>query len=167
MCRKTNPGSFMTNGVKPTVKFHNQWSVATNKRGNSRWYHIPQCSWPTLCNFKLLGRRFRFVREKVYKLLRQKAGDYDAWTVRIIITFLFTSKRAYQNCRFDDNRMGLSISMSRMPYGLSWRRHRKSFHEYFHSNVVTKYLPIQNQATREFLRRLLVRPDDFLEHIRQ
>ena len=52
-----------------------------------RWYHIPQCSWPKLCNFKFFASRHRPVREKVFKLLGQKADDYVDWTV-CIITFL-------------------------------------------------------------------------------
>ena len=64
-------------------------------------------------------------------------------------------------------RMGLDISMALMPYGPWWRKHRKSFHEYFHRNVVTKYQPIQRQEARAFLHRLLVTPDNFFHHIRQ
>jgi cytochrome P450 len=63
-------------------------------------------------------------------------------------------------------RMGLSIGIVLMPYGLWWRKHRKSFHEYFHRNVVDKYQPIQRQEVRAFLRRLLVTPDNFFHHIR-
>jgi cytochrome P450 len=64
-------------------------------------------------------------------------------------------------------RMGWSISMAMMPHGLWWRKHRKSFHEYFHRDAVTKYQPIQRQEVRAFLRRLLVTPDNFFHHIRQ
>ena len=64
-------------------------------------------------------------------------------------------------------RMNFRISMSKMPYGLWWRKHRKLFHEYFHLNTVTKYQPIQRQEVQAFLRRLLVTPDDFFHHIRQ
>ena len=54
--------------------------------GLYRWYDIPQYSWRTLCNFKFIGSHYRSVREKVFKLLRQKAYDYVEWTV--CITFL-------------------------------------------------------------------------------
>ena len=64
-------------------------------------------------------------------------------------------------------RMDLSITMTLMPYGLWWRRHRRLFHEYFHCNAVTKYQPIQKQEVQAFLRRLLVTPDNFSQHIRQ
>ena len=64
-------------------------------------------------------------------------------------------------------RMNVRISFSLMPYGLSWRRHRKLFHEHFHRGVVTKYQPIQRQEVQAFLRRLLVTPNEFFHHIRQ
>ena len=64
-------------------------------------------------------------------------------------------------------RMNLNISLSLMPYGLRWRKHRRSFNEYFHCNAVTKYQPIQRQEVQAFLRRLLVTPDNFFHHIRQ
>ena len=57
--------------------------------------------------------------------------------------------------------------MAMMPYGPSWRKHRKLFHEYFHRNEVSKYQPTQRQETLAFLRRLLVTPDNFFHHIRQ
>ena len=64
-------------------------------------------------------------------------------------------------------RMNFIISMSKMPYGSWWRKHRRLIHEHFHRNAVTKYQPIQRQEVRAFLRRLLVTPDDFFHHIRQ
>ena len=64
-------------------------------------------------------------------------------------------------------RMNGKILLSLMPYGQWWRRHRKLFHEHFHSNVVTKYQSIQRQEAEALLRRLLVTPDDLFHHIRQ
>ena len=54
-----------------------------------------------------------------------------------------------------------------MPYGATWRRYRKAFHEHFHPNIVSKYQPTQAEAAKTFLRRLLASPDDFMDHIRQ
>lgn len=61
--------------------------------------------------------------------------------------------------------MGAGWAFSLMPYGATWRRHRKTFHGHFHSNIVPKYQPIQLEATRSFLRRLSATPDDFMHHI--
>ena len=38
--------------------------------GYFRWYNTPRRSWPTFCNFKFLGSRYRPVRKKVFNLLR-------------------------------------------------------------------------------------------------
>ena len=62
--RKTYGKSFIINGLSPQMT------------GHFRRYDIPQCSWPTLRNFKFLGGHHRPVREKVFKLLGQKLFDY-------------------------------------------------------------------------------------------
>ena len=64
-------------------------------------------------------------------------------------------------------RMRWDFVMSFLPYGVGWRKHRKTFHEYFNANVVSKYLPIQRREVHVFLRRLLATPDKFLHHIEQ
>ena len=64
-------------------------------------------------------------------------------------------------------RMGWEFSMPLVPYGTRWRKQRKSFQEHFHANEVHKYVPIQRREVHAFLRRLLVTPEDFLDHIHQ
>ena len=64
-------------------------------------------------------------------------------------------------------RMKWDASIGFLPYGAWWRRHRRSFHQYFNISVVSKYLPIQRREVHAFLRRLLDTPDDFLHHIEQ
>ena len=54
-----------------------------------------------------------------------------------------------------------------MPYGVWWKKHRRSFQEYFHANKVYKYQPIQRREIHAFLRRLPVTPEDFFRHIHQ
>ena len=63
--------------------------------------------------------------------------------------------------------MGWDFALSNMPYGSWWKKHRRSFQEYFHANKVYKYQPIQSQEIHALLRRLLVTPEDFLRHIHQ
>ena len=72
--RKTYGKPFTFNRLSPQITWY------------FRWHDIPQCSWPTLCNFKFLGYHHRPVWETVFQLLRQKAFDYAEWTV--CITFL-------------------------------------------------------------------------------
>ena len=80
--RKSYGKTSIINGLSPQIT------------GQFRWYDIPQCSWPTLCNIKFLESHHRPVLEKIVKLLRQKADDYDDWTV-CIITFLSPQKMTF------------------------------------------------------------------------
>ena len=63
--------------------------------------------------------------------------------------------------------MGWDFTFALMPYGVQWKKHRRTFQEYFHANELHKYIPIQRQEIRVFLRRLLVTPDEFVNHIHQ
>ena len=157
--RKTYGKTFIIDGLLPQITDHWHWHF--------RWYDIPQCSRSKHFNFKFLGSHRRPPREKVFKLLRQKAFNYVMWTVCIAFlspqTWITCQKTNRSWCRIDSSK----IAMPFMPYGPWWRKHRKSFHEYFHRDAVTKFQPIQRQEVRAFLRRLLVTPHDFFYHIRQ
>lgn len=62
--------------------------------------------------------------------------------------------------------MDWTWNLGLMPYGIWWRRHRRTFHHQFHPNVVHKYHSTQVDTTRAFLRHLLESPDRFFEHVR-
>ncbi|TFK50343.1 cytochrome P450 [Heliocybe sulcata] len=62
--------------------------------------------------------------------------------------------------------MGWDWDFALMPYGETWRKERRSFHQHFHQGVVDKYQPQQLREARRCLTRLLADPDDFLHHIR-
>ncbi|KAK2467643.1 hypothetical protein APHAL10511_000498 [Amanita phalloides] len=51
-------------------------------------------------------------------------------------------------------------------YGESWRRHRRTFHEYFQLNAVERYRPAEIREAHALLRNLLNTPDNFLRHLR-
>lgn len=63
--------------------------------------------------------------------------------------------------------MDYTWHMAFLRYGLQWKSYRRTFHDYFHQNVVHKYYATQITTTRTFLRRLLKSPDDFTLHIRR
>ena len=63
--------------------------------------------------------------------------------------------------------MGWDFAFPFMPYGLRWKKCRRAFQEYFHANELHKYIPIQRREIHAFLRRLLLTPDDFVNHIHQ
>ena len=109
--------------------------------------------------------------EVITDLFEKRSSNYSDRKHSTLMTELYVSSYASHLKELVKNavrcRMGLDISMSRMPYGLWWRKHRKSFHEHFHRKVVTKYQPLQRREVQAFLRRLLVTPDEFSHHIRQ
>ena len=63
--------------------------------------------------------------------------------------------------------MEWDFALALMPYGVRWKKHRRTFQEYFHANELYKYIPIQRREICAFLRRFLVTPDDFVNHIYQ
>ena len=110
--------------------------------------------------------------EVITDLFEKRSSNYSDRKQTTMFIELYVSSHSFHlkelvkndvRCRMDLSR----ISMGFMPYGLWWRKHRKSFHEYFHRDAVTKYQPIQRQEVQAFLRRLLVTPGNFFHHIRQ
>ena len=145
--------------------FHDQWPFVANSQVNNwtfRWYNILQCPWKALHGFELSAKYHRPIWEKVFKLLGQNTIAYAGWIVR---TRSLPPRRTCKNS--SRCRMHWDLSMAIIPYGWWWRRHRRSFHQYFHSNTVSKYQPVQRRETHAFLRRLLSTPDNFCHHIRQ
>ncbi|KDQ63502.1 hypothetical protein JAAARDRAFT_147890 [Jaapia argillacea MUCL 33604] len=63
--------------------------------------------------------------------------------------------------------IGWDWDFAHMHYGDWWRKHRKTFHQYFHPNAIVAYRPIQIKETHALLRRLLVSPERFIPHVRQ
>ncbi|KIJ35822.1 hypothetical protein M422DRAFT_261774 [Sphaerobolus stellatus SS14] len=62
--------------------------------------------------------------------------------------------------------MGWDWGMAFQRYSDSWRKHRRAFHEKFHSGAVGIFKTSQIKHSRDLLRRLLVKPDDFAKHLR-
>ncbi|KAH9478040.1 Cytochrome P450 monooxygenase 98 [Psilocybe cubensis] len=60
------------------------------------------------------------------------------------------------------SRIGWDWLMSGMVYGEPWRERRKAFQQYFHVGNAHLYEPVQMQAVRKMLPRLLKEPEDFL-----
>ena len=120
----------------------------------------------------VLGQHFVILNslEIITELFEKRSSNYSDRKQTTMLNELYVShsshfKKLVKNA--DRYRMNLTISMPTMPYGLWWRKHRRSFNEYFHRNAVTKYQPIQRQEVQAFLRRLLVTPDNFFHHILQ
>ena len=96
--------------------------------------------------------------EVITDLFEKRSSNYSDrkksnTMIELYVSITFLSPLVVKNavpCR-----MGVDIlSMSRMPYGLWWRKHRKTFHEYFHRNaVITAVCKIDGTATIFFLQR--------------
>ncbi|KAF8815532.1 cytochrome P450 [Phlegmacium glaucopus] len=103
--------------------------------------------------FNVLGQHFLVLgsKERTTDLFEKRSSNYSDRLRSPMLVDLMKS----------------DFNMAFLPYGLNWRKHRKSFHKYFHLDVVSKYLPIQKREVHAFLRRLLITPDNFRHHIRQ
>lgn len=63
--------------------------------------------------------------------------------------------------------MGWYWDFAHMKYGDVWRRHRRTFHQYFRPDAVATYQSVQLKSTHALLRRLVETPDKFRDHVRQ
>ncbi|RXW19089.1 hypothetical protein EST38_g6769 [Candolleomyces aberdarensis] len=57
-------------------------------------------------------------------------------------------------------------SFSLFQYGPELRHYRKTFHQYFNANVISRYQPILDEEVTAFLRKLHKSPELFLDHTR-
>ena len=109
--------------------------------------------------------------EVITDLFEKRSSNYSDRKHVTMLSELYVSHSFHlkELAKYDARcRMGMSsLNMAFMPYGPRWRQHRRSFHEYFHRDAVTKYQPIQREEVRTFLHRLLVTPDNFFHHTRQ
>ena len=120
--------------------------------------------------FNVLGKHFLVLGSlrRVSDLLEQRSSNYsDRMQVPMLELCVLDSFRLRNVRTLVLYRMGWNFATFVVPYGTQWRKQRKSFHEYFHANEVHKYVPIQRREVHTFLRRLLVTPEDFLDHIYQ
>ncbi|KIJ48753.1 hypothetical protein M422DRAFT_28227 [Sphaerobolus stellatus SS14] len=62
--------------------------------------------------------------------------------------------------------MGFGWALPFQRYGERWRRHRRAMQQKFHGGVVDKFKPSQAKHSRDLLRRLLLTPEEYVEHLR-
>ena len=121
--------------------------------------------------FNVLGQDFLILGslERTTDLLEKRSSNYSdrprlPMLLELYVSHSLYSKPYEKKARF---RMNWDFNVAILPYGMWWRRHRRSFHQFFNINAVPKYLPIQRREVHALLRRLLDTPDNFLHHIRQ
>lgn len=105
------------------------------------------------------------------------------WLWSINCTFVHSFANNCRRFTFICNRMGFDWSFALMRYGQRWRRHRRTFHQYFHPTASIAYHDIQYKHTRlvdplsldiwktsyinrDMIRSLHKSPNDFITHIR-
>ncbi|KAF9261893.1 cytochrome P450 [Marasmius fiardii PR-910] len=62
--------------------------------------------------------------------------------------------------------VGWDWVLALMRYSDSWRLHRRTFHQFFQSRMVTEYYDIQRKRTASLIQKLGSTPKDFFQHVR-
>jgi hypothetical protein len=121
--------------------------------------------------FNVLRQHFLILcsLKRTSDLFEKRSSNYSdrmrlPMLVELYVSYSLHLKPCDKKIRF---RMKWDFSLGFLPNGLLWRRHRKSFHDFFNVNAMPKYLPIQRREVHTFLHRLLDTPDNFLHHVRQ
>ena len=121
--------------------------------------------------FNVLGQHYLILcsLERTADLLEKRSSNYsDRMRLPMLVELYVSDSLHLKACKTKACfRMRWDFNFGVLPYGLLWRRQRRSFHNFFHINAVSKYMPIQRREVHAFLRRLLNTPDNFLHHIRQ
>ena len=121
--------------------------------------------------FNVLGYHFLILSsfERTTDLLEKRSSNYSDRLRSTMLLELYVSDSLHLDLYEKKAcfRMKWDFGIPFLPYGVGWRRHRRTFHHFFHIDTVSKYLPIQRREVRAFLCRLLDTPDNFLHHIRQ
>ncbi|KAF8960727.1 cytochrome P450 [Flammula alnicola] len=102
--------------------------------------------------FEVLGQPFLVLNslERIQDLFEKRSSNYsDRMRMPMVLEL-----------------MNWGYNLAMLPYGTWWRRHRRTFNDHFHPNIVWKYQPAQAREVRAFLNRLLATPENFMHHIR-
>ena len=122
--------------------------------------------------FKILGQPFLVLGsvERTFDIFEKRSSNYSDRPhfpmLDDMLVFSLFLLSVYVESRSSESRMDYTWNMAFQRYGLRWRNHRRTFHDYFHPNIVHKYQSVQIATTRVLLRCLLGSPDDFMQHIR-
>ena len=123
--------------------------------------------------FNVLGQHFLILGsfERTTDLLEKRSLNYSD-RLRMPMLELYVSdslhlKLVKRKFVSEWSGPGWDFDLGLLSYGALWRRHRKTFHQHFDIDTLSKYMPIQRREVHALLRRLLDTPENFLHHIRQ
>jgi hypothetical protein len=121
--------------------------------------------------FNVLGQHFLILGsfERTTDVFEKRSSNYsDRMRLPMMVDLYVSDSLNLRPCEKEAcYRMKWDFNFGLLPYGLWWRRHRRSFHNFFDIKAVSKYETIQRREVHAFLRRLLDTPDNFLHHVRQ
>ncbi|KAF8128593.1 cytochrome P450 [Boletus edulis] len=60
---------------------------------------------------------------------------------------------------------GIGFNSVMLPYGATWRYHRRIFHQTFRIDAVRRFLPLQHRRSFQLLLRLLHTPERLADHV--
>ena len=136
-----------------------------NKSFVDRRCHVPQRLRQTCDHARLYTDRVRPAREEVSQLLW--ASDdrlHEPVSTRFCASAFGVAVHSLHSCR---NRLGVDVLFPVMQYGRQWREHRRAFHHSFAIDRIVRHEPVQVNAARRFLVRLLTSPENAAEHLKQ
>ncbi|KAF9786329.1 cytochrome P450 [Thelephora terrestris] len=125
--------------------------------------------------YPIIGNVLNFPENPIWEGLTKMAQEYNTDTLHLNLlgshlVVLSNSDLApglaeRDSVKYSDRpQMGMSWALAGMPYGKTWRVHRKVFHRFFNVAVVGQYDDKICKAVNVFLHRLSESPDRFLEH---
>jgi len=161
-CPPTSHGKRLINGQKYTVNS----AVITNP--HQIFPHVESIG--DMIFFEILGQPFLILGsvEKTYDLFEKRSQNYsDRPRFPMLNEVLVASFSMPCLTCLLESRMDYRWNMALLRYGLQWRSYRRTFHYYFHPNIIHKYYSVQVTRARAFLRHLLKSPDRLKFHIRQ
>ncbi|KAF9531309.1 cytochrome P450 [Crepidotus variabilis] len=85
-------------------------------------------------------------------------------------TELFDKRSAIYSSRIHSTMLhelaGWNTLFGFMPYGERWKEHRRLFQKHFHPSNTLVHQPFELEYTRKALKKLLVSPEKFMDHLR-
>ncbi|KAF8631286.1 hypothetical protein AX15_002609 [Amanita polypyramis BW_CC] len=110
--------------------------------------------WGDICSVMVIGQPIIILnsRRTVHEMLEKKSTIYSDRPV----------------LQMGGELVGWKNTLVLLPYGDRFRRYRRLFHSLVGSHAIIKtFVPVEEQETRRFLRRVLAKPEDLQTHIRK
>ncbi|KAG9315904.1 cytochrome P450 [Chiua virens] len=98
-------------------------------------------------------------------LLEKRSQNFSDRPVLVMIELLVPPSPLTLQISMYGSRAGLGFNSVFMPYGDTWRLHRRFFHQTFRFEAIPRFFPLLHRKGCRFLQQLLDCPDKLEEHI--